>query len=322
MELQLLTDEVWSTITKLAKKAKRGDVAVAYLGTGAHQRLPLRRGSTLVIDAGEGRVKCGITDPSEIRYYIDRGVKVYHRGGLHAKVFVLDGTAVVGSTNVSQHSEYVLDEAAVLSDNRNVVAACRAFVGGLALERITLAEVERLEAMYKPPRGGGGGGGRPGHKRTASKHSPLWVVKTHDLTTLSQEEQDLIDAGQAKAEEEIQDRKRYAVSWIRSTGHGRYPDQVRKGDQIIQLYECDGGLEVWPPCRVVRVGRRHRIRRGAGEASCRVVYLEEPLECDRLSWASFDKAARKAGVTYLRPGSVRAIDNAHHAEELRRILPR
>lgn len=33
VELQLLADEVWSTITKLAKKAPRGDVALAYLGT-------------------------------------------------------------------------------------------------------------------------------------------------------------------------------------------------------------------------------------------------------------------------------------------------
>jgi len=320
MELQLLTDEVWPTITRLAKKTKVGDVAVAYLGTGAHERLPLRRGSTLVVDAGDGRVKCGMTDPSEIGYYIDRGVDVFHSGGLHAKVFVLDGVAIVGSANVSQHSESKLDEAAILTDNRGIVAESRAYVHDLALQRVTRGHLERLKAIYRPPKGGGGlGKGRP---KGAGRHSPLWVTSTHPLDSLPPDEQERADRGAARAEQSLVDPKGHEVGWTRWSGDSRFVRHVAKGDQVIQIHDTGEGVEVWPPCGVLHVGRKYTVRRGEQRLLRRFVYIEQPVHLETMSWQEFEEAAQKADIAYLRPGSVRAIDNPDDAQALRRILPR
>lgn len=41
----LVDQEVWPRLTELAAKAKRAYVAVAYVGSDAHQLLKLKRGS-------------------------------------------------------------------------------------------------------------------------------------------------------------------------------------------------------------------------------------------------------------------------------------
>ena len=74
MTTKILQDDLWPTITKLAKKSKRKYVAVAYLGHGANRLLPLRKDDSLVIDMSLDTVKNGQTDPHEVEKDGKRGV--------------------------------------------------------------------------------------------------------------------------------------------------------------------------------------------------------------------------------------------------------
>jgi phosphatidylserine/phosphatidylglycerophosphate/cardiolipin synthase-like enzyme len=100
-----------------------------------------------VVDASERAVGAGQTDPGEILYFINRGVKVHSVENLHAKVFVLADAAVMGSTNVSRRSAVLLQEAAVLTTERGVVAASRRFVESQLGEEVTAEHARRLKKL-------------------------------------------------------------------------------------------------------------------------------------------------------------------------------
>jgi len=144
---------VWKQITKTAKSASRADVAVAFLGKGGAKRLPLKSGSRLVVDASEGTVKAGGTCPEELLKLVRRGVDVYSRGALHAKVFVFPKSAYVGSANNSSLSADVLSEALLRTTDPETVRQARDFVISMC-DGIPMGpkELEYLQTIYRPPR--------------------------------------------------------------------------------------------------------------------------------------------------------------------------
>ena len=72
----LFLRDPWPTIIDLAHKSRLSQEAVAYLGSGASQLVPMKKGDTLVEDFSETTVKQGLTDPREIESYLNCGVKV------------------------------------------------------------------------------------------------------------------------------------------------------------------------------------------------------------------------------------------------------
>src|SRR5262249_21814683 len=133
MGTTLRTRDVWRRISALARTKRRGPafVAVSYLGAGAADRLPLRTGDTLVTRFDDLAFKSGLVDPKEVVEYITRGVEVHAVANLHAKVFVLRDRALIGSTNVSDHSADRLIEAICETDSYRVVASAKRFVNSL-----------------------------------------------------------------------------------------------------------------------------------------------------------------------------------------------
>src|SRR5438132_14212299 len=111
MTIVLLTTNIWRTLTAATKTRTKPVVAVAYFGQGAAKLLPLPSGSRLVVDASEGAVKSGQTCPAELSKLLNRGVRIYSRQNLHAKIFVFGTKVFVGSANVSQRSASILREA-------------------------------------------------------------------------------------------------------------------------------------------------------------------------------------------------------------------
>src|SRR5688500_16972317 len=106
---ELLTQDIWRRLTSAANRARgKADVAVAYFGKGAAALLPLPEGSRLVVDASENAVKGGQTHPKDLKRLYDTGVRVFCCEHLHAKVFLFDRTAFVGSTNASNRSANTL----------------------------------------------------------------------------------------------------------------------------------------------------------------------------------------------------------------------
>ena len=108
----------WQTLAARIKAARHVDAAIAYFGQGGAKLLPLGKGDRLVVDMSSPTVRAGGTDPREIEKLIRRRVDVFTRRNLHAKVVVADRCVITGSANVSKHSQEVLDEAAILTEEQ------------------------------------------------------------------------------------------------------------------------------------------------------------------------------------------------------------
>src|SRR5262249_14152719 len=142
---------IWRRLTALATQS-RGLIAVAYLGQGGAAQLPLRTGSTLVVNLSMQTVKAGVTDPREILKLLKRRVKVHTVENLHAKVYVFGATALIGSPNVSRYSAERLVEAALETSLPEQVAACRAFVLKHIGDEVTKERAEKFVPFWRPPR--------------------------------------------------------------------------------------------------------------------------------------------------------------------------
>jgi hypothetical protein len=165
--IEFLSDEVWARISDLAREADSRQAAVAYVGSNAVDLLPLGKGDTLIVDMSVGVVRSGATNPALIRRYVEKGVIVHSFRGLHAKVFVFDDTAVVGSTNVSTNSQSVLTEAAVFTTEPSAVSSCRDFIEGLANQgELVTPEILKLRnKLYRKPKWTPGAGILPRESR-------------------------------------------------------------------------------------------------------------------------------------------------------------
>jgi hypothetical protein len=153
MTANLLTHGIWRTLTAATKGSRvRPAVAVAYFGQGAAKLLPLANGSTLVVDASEGAVKSGQTCPAELRKLLNRGVCIYSRQNLHAKIFVFGPKVFIGSANVSRHSAHTLHEAMIVITDGKVAAAAKDFVRGICVQEVGPKSLSRLQKLYRPPR--------------------------------------------------------------------------------------------------------------------------------------------------------------------------
>ena len=150
MAIQFLHSGIWERITALTKKQSgKCQVAVAYFGKHASELLPLEKGSTLVVDMSRKAVGSGQTNPSEIIKLLKNGVEIHSVENLHAKVFVLGKSAIVGSTNVSQLSAGSLIEAAIETTDAAIVASCKRFVLDYAGEYITLQYARRTTRVLR-----------------------------------------------------------------------------------------------------------------------------------------------------------------------------
>jgi hypothetical protein len=114
--------------------------------------LPLQPDSALVVDAGDGAIRSGQTCPADLESFRQRGIRIYSFLNLHAKVYVFDRVAFIGSANMSHQSDTRLMEAVIQVQSNREVRAARDFVRGLCLHELDLAAIRRLQRIYRPPR--------------------------------------------------------------------------------------------------------------------------------------------------------------------------
>jgi hypothetical protein len=125
--------EVLSAVVELAESG-RGPIraAVAYVGRDAPEALPLGTGDVIVINGSDNAVAAGATDPRAVQRWLEAGVRVVNHRWLHAKVFVNQRTAIIGSANLSERARSgAIVEAAVRTTRRDVVTNARAFIDEL-----------------------------------------------------------------------------------------------------------------------------------------------------------------------------------------------
>ena len=184
----LLTSNIWLHITSAVKRRPAEcEVAVAYFGDRASKLLPLKKGSTLVVDMSERAVRSGQTKPSELLSLIRQGVSVHSVQNLHAKLFVAGNTAIIGSPNASRRSALTLIEAAILIRDRYVVSESREFIRSLTGEVVTAQLAKAMQKLYSPPKFAPR---PPPGEPPVPLHPPLWVAWLYTKPT----EQDLEEA--------------------------------------------------------------------------------------------------------------------------------
>ena len=262
----LITSGVWARITKAAKAAPtKAHVAVAYFGKGASKLLPLRAGSTLVVDMSESAVKSGQTNPGELLKLINRGVAVYSVPNLHAKVFVIGPRAFIGSANASTNSANTLVEAVLESTDRSVVTSALRFVREQAVQRVLPEYARTMLKLYKPAKFGASGEGTPNHGLPAT---PV-VHVVHLVYENWSEAETAFDERETQIAARLRKRPRQSVvDAFRWTGGC----VIQKGDIVIQVTaEGRGRKLVSPPANVLRVRRYGKTGR-----PIRFVYVEVP----------------------------------------------
>jgi hypothetical protein len=267
---RIITKSIWKQLTAVVKKTHRpAHVAVAFFSQGAAKRLPLPKGSRLVVNANEHTVKTGLTCPAELKELVERGVRVYSIDNLHAKVFVLGRTVFIGSANVSQPSAKNLVEAVAATTEPETVGAARQFIRDLCLHELGPEELDRLQAMYRPPKIPGNAGKRK--PRSNQGVGPaLRRVLLAQLVSMAPPEgsESTEEAGREIAKSRQKKPRRHVLEDFWWTGQCPY----KRGDTVVQVWDrSEGHPLISPPGNVVHT----RVWRGGGRR-CTFIYVELP----------------------------------------------
>ena len=255
MSTEFIGNDIWSSIRTEAKQYQgKSFVAVAYFGTGASKRLPLKKGSILVVDATDKAVKSGQTNPSELKKLQDKGVRIFSSPNLHAKVFVFGEVAFVGSTNVSENSEDVYSEASIRCEQISVVSQARQFVRSLAINEMGPSRLEKLVKVYNSRKRSGAG-----PKKKKKQIGPRFFVVRLTEDEEDEDDREEIDAGKEIAKKLISSTRTHEVNyfWNRSKSNN-----YRSGDAVLQVMLNDFGkiLYIIPPAEYLYTSRNQKTR--------------------------------------------------------------
>jgi hypothetical protein len=262
---RFIAENVWREITAATKKKRgRAFVAVPYFGEAGSRLLPLRKGDTLLVNASDAAVKSGQTHPQALRRLLNKGVKLYTLGTLHAKIYVFGATAFIGSANASASSRDELKEAVVRVRDPSVVAAARRYIHRLCTAPIQGRHLQRLARIYRPPRQSGEG------KRNAEsgrRVKPRVFLAQVTEGEIAPEYQEALDKGEREARARREDR----TSTIESIWwHRKFPYEM--DDTVIRVFKTrNNATYVCPPATVV-----NRKVVPQGKCPMWIVYLETP----------------------------------------------
>lgn len=254
-------NEVWKDLTGRIRDAKRVYASVAYFGKGGLRWAPLSRGDVLVIDMSIGACKQGVTDPREIRKLVRRGVRVFSKANLHAKVVVADDVAIVGSANVSGNSANVLDEAAVVTESPGVVHAARNFIRSLCTEPVRPLYLKKCIAAYRPPqfKAAHHTGGST-KRRTQARIPLLWILGGLRYRDLPKNESEKAADAAERAKKLLRSASGTFVDQI--TFDNRIPvlRRLKSDSWVITAVKTARGAEIWPPRQLLSIDSYSRAR--------------------------------------------------------------
>jgi hypothetical protein len=275
----LRTADVWPRITALAKR-NNAFCAVPYFGTGGSSLLPLKKGSVLVVKFDRAAMRAGQTNPHDIIRLLEKGVKIYACGNLHAKVFSFGATSIIGSTNVSNFSADKLIEACAEIRSAAFAKNCKAFVESLCGDLVELDYAEEMKKFYVPPKLTDPNS-RQKNEQRSPLHSDLWLVS---LINASWSEQDYVqeEAGLARAKQTLGRREPSVIETFLSSG-SKLREDLRSGDRVLMCTKMENGkVLISPPGRVLNI--KKYVVKGRPRA---IVYLAIPTDKRRRNRKSF-----------------------------------
>lgn len=278
----LYNTDYWSELRTRAARAKGTRAAVAYVGTGGASLLPLKRGDELIVDLSLRTVRQGATDPNEIRKLIRRGVLVWTRPSLHAKVFITDSVVIAGSANLSTNASTRLDEAAVLSSDPEAVRRALAFHARMRTEPVRPEYLKKCIQEYRPPRFVPGAASRERDPRAA--RAKLWYLGRVVPLELSEIDARLSDRADVRARKKFSVPKATELSWVRFRKPPAFWSNIQAGDWVFfRTVEKGQAPYVEAPCQVLGFD----ILRSARGTEFHRVLLEAPMRSEPLPWSVF-----------------------------------
>jgi phosphatidylserine/phosphatidylglycerophosphate/cardiolipin synthase-like enzyme len=230
---ELLSDNLWTTIKRLARKSSVKRAAVAYVTSEGF--ITFADGDVLITDASDHAIASGDTNAKVLARAFRRGAELYSLPRLHTKVLLLGGTAVIGSANLSQASANSLVEAAWVTNAPAAVGMATSFIQKLidqaeAIDEKFVNRILKIKVLARPRPVGGSV--KP-KKVSVPKHR-TWIIGTHELIKDFPDEQEAIEAGTEAAEEKVT-KSSSDVSWIRWTGKSSFRREAKEGDTVIRI---------------------------------------------------------------------------------------
>lgn len=282
----LVGDEVTSALAALAKRRGRRYLAVAYASGDAAVRFSLKQGDVAVVDAFPAALGGGLTDPAVLQAWFVSGASVYAYEGLHAKVFVSGGAAIIGSSNLSNRSRDQLTEAAVFTDDPVLVEAAKQAVlglrdGGLLSDQNWL---DHAKSLYRPPRGAAPG--RAGHPVLPPKPFRLQLLEVEHTWQPPKR----VKTKERKLASSLGvDRRRTGLVaetlWLDADGEKYY----RQNDVLLMLwFDEDGQGWVEPPARLL-------VPPAAVDKKTGVAWTVRDRNASPAEWQAVQGAIRAAG---------------------------
>lgn len=313
----LINDDIWDTIPKIIKASKHTDVVVAYLGTDGSKLLPLKKGDRLVVDMSIATVKAGATNPHEVEKLIKRGVQVFTRRNLHAKIVVSDKEILTGSANISKNSRDTLEEAAILTDDRIAFQRAKKFIDLICTEPVLPEYLKECIKSYRPPRVSGKRVGTKGISRRA-KHAKLRIVSLIDYANFPENEIESYEKSKKKAEKLLKDKKQSILENFRWSGKPKMADELEQGDWFIQcIKHSDKSISVYPPVQLILLDD-YIINKTNGKRRY-VFHLESPKSGQAMDWKTFRNKLNTILSTNKKNPPTIAIRDTTQADELLRL---
>lgn len=312
--IRLLGSEVWKEIERFARASRRKLAAVAYVTSDTP--VGFRKPDVLVVNASDGAIRYGQTSAKVLKKAFHSGTEIYSCPQLHAKIFLLDGVAVIGSANISSMSQDYLFEAAVLTDHPSVVSPAHAYFESLRrnsdpvddnfIRHICAIKVERALFPHR--------GRRKALRCPISQHR-TWLAAVWE-TEVDPDEKEFIKKGERVAKLK-KAPKSSDVPWLRFTGDSLFRKLAASGDSVIQIWHPDEKQQR------VSVYKAEPILYRQEEPGRTRFYIEEYSDADRqrLSWHTFKQVVRKAGLPAgIKEGALRSLKDAQ-AERLNALWP-
>ena len=262
-----------------------------YVGKGAADLLRLGRGDILLCSLTLENSRAGSVVPSELRRLARRGVRLYTRADLHAKVFLLGSRAIVGSANFSKHSRDCLDEAGVLVTARAEVTAIREW---FAMRFAEPVESEWLATCEKAYRAAERRRAPPQHRVPEARTvvAGPWVISTAPDPSDDAREQRQRDTIEKEGQARVANRRSSSVETLKWTDDDWFRERARVGDVVVEFHRERGTQRVQPHARILA---RREGKAASGETATyfalefpklyRTVarkYLDEELRRQRL----------------------------------------
>ena len=299
---KLLSHNLWTELSTLAGNHNHLAAAVAYVTT---QHLAFKAGDVLICDASDRRIRDGSTSAKTLEALARAGVELYSVADLHAKCFVVDGAAAIGSANMSERAGHDSVEAMLLTRDVQIVSLVTGFISQLQDQADKIDEQFLNRALSIRVESSAPGTGRP-KVSVASMTSRVWFLST---TPLSDREEESLDASEqvAAALQEAEARKKTKereIARILYSGNSKFMRDASPGDIVI---ECRADSA--KPNTSFRVFKPMTLLHSVPHERQRLFLLEDtdPDDEHGLDWEEFAALIAQLHVSAPKPTSTKEL---------------